>query len=343
MIFPSKGAKVKSIKNINNEGPSEVVIEVTSKCNFNCDGCFNKESFAELGRDQYLSNTYIKEIINSAVEAKVEMIRFTGGEPLLRPDIFDLISYAKNKGVATRLNTNASCINEDNIKLIDKYVDSVLVSFNGFDSISDEAWTNLPRSYDKKIKGLALLSSSSSVKIRIGTVLTKSNILNLEKIFEIIQQFKICWWEVYRPIAKDSFETIGEDIELVVNKLVKLSVRFGSIIPIANAIPFCIFDKELMNLVCLGAKPDDGHSRIIVDPRGFAKPSYFINENIGDPRDILSCWNHPFMKEMRSLKMIPSECTSCEYLESCKGGSRFKAKAVFGSYGAQDPLMIKKL
>lgn len=326
---------------IESNRPREVVIEVTSKCNFDCGGCFNKASFAKLERVEYLENAYIKKIIDSASEAQVRAIRFTGGEPLLRADIFDLLSYAKGKGLRTLLNTNATCITENNVKLIDKYVDSVLVSFNGFDSASDMAWTNTIRSFENKLKGLKLLkASSSSVRIRIGTVLTRFNILNLEKICETVLPLKIPYWEFYRPIIKDGEDTIKNDIELAIDKLTLLSFRFGSLIRIVNAIPFCVYDKPIMNLVCLGAIKDDGHSRIIIDPRGFAKPSYYINENIGDPTDIMSCWNHPFMKTMRSLEMIPDECKVCEYLETCKGGSRFRAKCAFGSYAAKDPLML---
>lgn len=319
--------------------PNEVVIEVTSKCNFDCGGCFNKMSFAEFDRKESETNHYLKKIIDSVHAAKIGMIRFSGGEPLLRRDIFDLISYAKEKGLKTRLNTNASLINERNIKMIDKYVDSVLVSFNGYDARTDELWTHLPGSFEKKINGLTLLNSSSTVAVRIGTVLTPSNTSNLAKFYEAIRPFNISHWEVYRPITKDLNESLKQSIEQTINSLISLSVRFGSLIPIANAIPFCLHDKELMNLMCNGAKSDDGHSRVIIDPRGFAKPSYFINQNIGSPLDILSCWNHPFMKDMRQLKMIPEKCMGCEYLQNCKGGSRYKAHLAFGNYAACDPLM----
>lgn len=318
--------------------PTEVVIEITSKCNFDCHGCFNRASFAHSGRREKLETDYIKKIIDSAVDAEIKMIRFTGGEALLSTDLFELISYAKKKGVHTRLNTNGSLITPEHADYFDKYLDSILISFNGHNQESDEAWTNTPNSFKNKLEGLKLLNSIRT-QIRIGTVLTSSTIENLEAIYSLISSFNISHWEVYRKITPEIKEDLKDNIETVIQKLAVLSVRFGSLIPIANSIPFCLYDKATMSKICNGALSDDGHSRIIVDPRGFAKPSYYINENIGDPRDILSCWNHPFMKKMRSLQMIPADCHSCSFLNLCRGGSRYKAHAAFGSYDARDPLM----
>lgn len=326
---------------VNKTLPTEVVIEVTSKCNFDCDGCFNRSSFAQFGRKEILELSYIKKIIDSASSAGIPMIRFTGGEALLRADLIEMLKYAKEKGVHTRLNTNGSLISPDHIDFFDKYLDSILISVNGHNQETDESWTNTPQSFKRKLEGLRLLQSTRT-QIRIGTVLTASTIKNLESIFSLIRPFHISHWEVYRKITPDLKEDIKENIETVINKLALLSYQLGAIIPIANAIPFCLYDKLTMSKICRGALSDDGHSRIIVDPRGFAKPSYYINENIGDPRDILSCWNHPFMQKMRNLEMIPQECKGCEYLEECRGGSRYKARAAFGTYESRDPLMVLK-
>ncbi len=97
---------------------------------------------------------------------------------------------------------------------------------------------------------------------------------------------------------------------------------------------------NLLNSFSLGAIYDDGHSRFVIDPRGFAKPHYFIDENIGDPLDPLACWHHPFMEKMRNLEFLPFECENCIYKLKCRGGSRFSAKMAFGEFDKPDPLMF---
>ncbi len=322
--------------------PFEVVIEVTSLCNFNCTGCFNNSSFAESGREH--SHTpedtqRIKTIIDSIAEAGIKTVRFTGGEPLLRNDLPELFEYARKKGLIIRLNTNASLIDKKKAELIHEFVDDVLISFNGYDNESDEAWTRLKTSFTRKMSGLSLLNPDK-LSIRAGTVLTSANIIHLEKIFEQIKRSPVTQWEVYRPVTPTIVEPLKEEIGTVVDKLIQLSVKFKSVVKIANAIPFCIHDREVMNELCLGAVADDGHSRMVADPRGFLKPSYFINENLGAPEHILEGWNHPFMKSMRELKFVPEKCHGCAYLSKCKGGSRFKAHSVYKSYSALDPLMV---
>jgi len=90
--------------------------------------------------------------------------------------------------------------------------------------------------------------------------------------------------------------------------------------------------------IALGAKYDDGHARIIISPEGYAKPSYFIDENLGT--DILESWNNPLMKDIRALKLVPDQCKECSFLKLCKGGSRFAAKLHSGDFKARDPLML---
>lgn len=318
--------------------PAEIVIEVTGRCNFNCEGCFNRYSFAEEGRNYQETGRKIKEVILAVKKAGVKVVRFTGGEPMLRADLFELIVFAHNLSLEVRLNTNASLIRPEHLPFFDKYVDSVLVSFNGFDSRSDAKWTQVKDSFSHKIKGLSLLGETRT-KLRLGTVLTPDNLENLDKIFPLVHSLKPFQWEVYREVTRAREHFFKAQLPVLMDQLLTFSVRMGSLVKIANAIPFCAGDKEKMSLFCLGAVADDGHSRFVVDPRGHSKPSYFINESIGLPEEILTCWDHPFMKEMRLLKMMPDRCRDCEYAPLCKGGSRYKARLINGSYQAPDPLM----
>jgi len=63
-----------------------------------------------------------------------------------------------------------------------------------------------------------------------------------------------------------------------------------------------------------------------------------MNENIGQPLDILGAWHHPFVKKMRDLKYLPEQCQECPFVFKCRGGSRQAAKMVFGDYWDLDPL-----
>ena len=330
--------EIKTVKDL----PLEVMIEVEPRCNFNCGFCFNKNSFAKQGRDiKTFTTSQVKKIIEAIAQAEVKIIRFTGGEPLLRKDIFELMEYAKSKGLRVRLNTNGSLIdNKEIVKKLNNLISSILIPIESYNDKEESLITGYPHSLEKKIKAIKLLKKEGLMTIRAGTVGTKESIKNLEKIFKLVQALKLDDWELYRPIPipENKFPLSRDDVRMLVNKLIKFGRKAGRTFNIVNGIPFCAYDKEKVDSISRGALPIDGHIRYAIDPRGYAKPDYYIDKNIGHPLDVLGCWNHPFMKRMRNLEYVPKECKDCQYLEKCRGGSRFAAKIAFNSFKAKDPL-----
>lgn len=317
------------------EKPQEVILEVTANCNFNCEGCFNKNTFAQEGRNiEEMSREYIKEIIDNVAKAGIPKIRFSGGEPLLRKDLLELLKYAKSKKLIVWMNSNATLITEEKAKELKPYIDNILVSLNGYDDETDGKWTCTPNSFSRKVQGIKILQEQG-IDVRCGTVATPDNIIHLEKIHTVVKKLGVKQWEVYRPIYKDMKSL---DIRTLYNKLVNITLETGQWHPIGNIIPLCSMNSKQLHILTSGGKSDDGHSRITVDPRGFAKPDYFSETNIGDPRDIMACWNHPHMKKIRNLEYLPKECKNCKLKDKCKGGSRELSYALHGTYDQPDPL-----
>lgn len=333
--------EIKKVKDL----PREVMIEVEPRCNFNCCFCFNKNSFAKQGRNiKTFTTSQVKKIINAIAQAKVKIVRFTGGEPLLRKDIFELMKYAKSKELKVRLNTNGSLIdNKKIVKKLNNLISSILIPIESYDDKKESLITGYQHSLEKKIKAIKLLKEEGSMTIRAGTVATKESIRNLERIFKLVQVLKLDDWEIYRPIPipENKFPISRKDVRILVNKLIKFGQKADRTFNIVNGIPFCAYNKEKVNSVSRGALPIDGHIRYAIDPRGYAKPDYYIDKSIGNPLDVLKCWNHPFMKKMRNLEYVPEECKNCQYIEKCRGGSRFAAKIAFNSFKAKDPLACR--
>jgi len=321
--------------------PREVMIEIEPRCNLDCEFCFNKNSFAEKGREieNKLTGSIIKKIIDSAVKAGIPRVRFTGGEPLLRKDIWNLAEYVKRKDIELRLNTNSTLIKSLNTaKKIAKYFDNLLLPIQYTDIFLKN--TNAKA----KFKAIHLLRRAGVKMIRVGTVATKEVIQNLDRVFNFVDSLPVDKWKLYRVIAipKNKRSFTRKNVKDLVDGLIKIKSKTNKIVNLINAVPFCSYDPIKVQQVAIGADAVDGHERLAVDPRGFAKPIYYMRENIGDPTDILSCWNHPFMKKMRNLEFVPKECQKCVFLKKCKGGCRFSAFVVNGKYDSADPLMNKK-
>jgi len=328
--------------------PKEVMIEVTPHCNFRCKFCFNRASFSnKTGEIKEFNTTYVKKIIDNIKKSGVPIVRFTGGEPLLRKDIFELVQYAKAQKLQVRLNTNGSLIKDyRTAKSLVECLDYALFSMHTFDPRKDEKITGFKDSFKKKIQVIKWFKKAGIKTIRISTIATLDNIRNLEKFYRLFKELKIDKWATNRiiPLPGENYVWGKRELPVLVEKLIKIKkdiVRnnIALKVHIVNAVPLCAYDPVKMNAVCSGAHSVDGHERFVIDPRGFSKPIYYIEKNIGDPLDILACWNHTFMKSLRNYNNLPIQCRRCPLLEKCKGGNRYCAFTANGSYSSSDPLM----
>ena len=337
--FKSYGDRELSpIKNI----PNEVMIEVESMCNFNCSFCFNKISFAQKGRNfKNIDTNSVKKIIKHLAKIEIPAVRFTGGEPLLRSDLIDLISYAKELGLYVTVNTNASLVTPGIAKKFKKIVDNVLISVESYKDKEEEAITGFTHALKKKKEAVNLLKSEGIEIVRAGTIISEKIINNLDAMGDFIFSLPFDQWEFYRPInftKKKSFLT-PKSIETLAEKIIDLREKEDKPVSIANAIPFCaINDLNKMNSICKGGLPEEGHNRLVIDSRNFVKPYYFIDKNIGSPLNILKAWQHPFVKKMKNLDFLPKECQNCNFRFKCCGGSRYAAKLDSNNWKAPDPL-----
>lgn len=307
--------------------PIEVMLEVEPRCNFQCAFCFNQHSFAKNGRAlPELKTVYWKKVIAGIARAGIKIIRFTGGEPLLRSDIYELMGYAKKKGLEVRLNTNGSLINKKNAKRIASLIDNVLISIESYEGVEEERINGFPGALEKKKEAIRLLKAAGLSRVRVGTVIRKKIIKDFDKMAKMIMSLPIDEWEFYRPVpgGRSKEKLVSKDIELLARVILALRQKTDKIVSIANSIPFCfIKDRNLMNAACTGAQFDEGHSRLVVDPRGFVKPHYFIDVDLGDPLDLMRAWKSPFLKKIRQF--MPKKCKQCAFRQKCLGGSRFNA------------------
>ncbi len=320
------------------EKPVELQVEVTQKCNYNCGFCFNQNVQAqgkELGLEQ------LKKIVDKAGEEGIERIRFTGGEPLLREDTFQILEHAKGKGLYVLLNTNASLVDEAAAEKIEACVDSVLVSLHAFDGVSEAKLSGGKGAFEKKIAAIKALAGKK-ILLRVGTILSKENIENLEKFHELVLELGLENWALFRPIPspQNKQPVSGDEMAKAVEKLNKINRENGSEFLIENALPFCCCEPEDAKRAAVGGANDDGHTKLSVDCGGKIKPSYYLDQDLGNVLEVSfkEAWESDFMKRLHALEFIAEPCHKCKHLVECRGGSRFSALFCNGSLYSLDPL-----
>ena len=320
--------------------PFEVSIELTTDCNYFCDFCFGK-NFPKKAKQPKTGD--LKKVIEKIASEGINRIRFTGGEPLLRKDVGELLSFAKEQGLFTSLNTNASLLSRQKIKELANSLDDVLISFHSLNEKQEQFLAGKKELFDKKLNAIKLLSSEK-VFVRASTILSTQNIKQLEEFKSLVESLPISQWVLLRPIPNPGnlFPVSRKEIASAVEKILKFNAgkKESERTLIENALPFCCSNPKEVEKVALGGLREDGHSTLFIDAYLSIKPSYFLDLGLGNALkdSILDAWKNPFMKRMHALEFIAEQCHKCMHVKKCMGGSRFSALLVNGSLYELDPL-----
>jgi len=180
--------------------------ECTMNCNFHCKHCGSKA-----GEKKYENGLSTEEIKNAFEDIARNFnpreitIAVTGGEPLLRLDIFEVMAYAKSLGFSWGMVTNGYLINENVVQQMkDAGMSSVVVSIDGIGKTHD-AFRGVEGSYEKAVQAVRLLSSAEFLKdLQITTSVHSENIGQLEEMYKTFIDFNITSWRAMNvdPIGR---------------------------------------------------------------------------------------------------------------------------------------------
>jgi radical SAM protein with 4Fe4S-binding SPASM domain len=152
-------------------GPLAVGINLTDRCNFRCCFCNIKEE----GKRE-LSLHEIKKLLEDLKELSVEHVSFTGGEPFLRKDIFEVLELAKELGFNVNVCTNASLIDESKAKKLNELgIDWITVSLHSLNKEKFERIAGIEGSFKRTIEGVEALAKHCKAKVNVVCVLTSEN------------------------------------------------------------------------------------------------------------------------------------------------------------------------
>lgn len=314
----------------------EIAIEATGHCNLACGICLIVNT-----RKTQPSADDLRRVIDETKSAGASTVRFTGGEPMLRKDLFDLTGYAKSAGLRVFLNTNGSLLNDRTIAEMEQSVDSVLVSVQGHDQDSEQRLTGGGALFRSKLENLKKLASSKVPVVRVDTIMSKTLLRRKESYVDILKTAGVRHWVLTRPMHRSGPAT-SEEYRLSRDEFLR-TLRFlialrkkGLETYVGNAVPFCV-DKSSRYDVLFGANSHTEARRLVYDCRGFYKPTYEMNTDLGNT--LTEAQRHPFLRRLWSLEHLPPPCSACLELKNCLGGNRFMAREAFGGEASADPLM----
>ena len=348
------------------EGMGPVVVwNSTKTCNLRCRHCY-MESDGKQYKGELTTNE-AKKFIDDLADFKVPVLLFSGGEPLMRQDFFELAEYAAGKNVRPTLSTNGTLITRETAQRIkDIGVGYVGISLDGLKEINDK-FRGVEGAYEKAMRGI---ENCVAVGQRVGLRFTinQHNLRDLENIFDFIEEKQInrvCFYHlVYSGRGNNMMDedVTPEESRHAMDIIIKRTKDFeerGLKKEILTVDNHC--DGVYMYLKALANGEDKIAEQIKhyistnggnrsgiafgeVDPFGYVHPDQFTQHHtFGNVRDrkFGDIWTDTTNEIMRGLKnrksLLKGRCAKCKFLDNCNGNFRTRAEAKTGDFWQSDP------
>ncbi len=190
--------------------PRLVFWETTAACNLVCSHCRRTEVADEVSPDE-LSREEAESLIDEMSGWGRTILVFSGGEPLMRPDIFRLMRYANEKGVIVALATNGTLIDQDLAKRIrESGVDRVSISLDGADEATHDVLRRLPGSFQSAIAGAQALRAEG-VPLQINVTVAKHNADQLDEMVSLAKDLGAAALHLFLLVPVGCGMEIAED------------------------------------------------------------------------------------------------------------------------------------
>lgn len=345
--------------------PFIVIWEVTQSCDLACLHC---RANARICRDPLeLTTLQGYGLIDDITEFGSPLLVLTGGDPLKREDLYDLISYSVAKGLRTTVSPSVTPLltNESIRKLKNAGISRIAVSLDGSTGEIHDSFRGVRGSHARTLEVLSECDRDG-IPIQVNTTVTRYNIGDFENIANLISGFNPVLWSVFFlvPTGRGKVEdTISpEEYESVFEKMYELSKVMPYDIKSTEAPHYRRYAaqarvREKRSGKCpleaaaetardaIGRAPrgiNDGKGFVFISHRGEVYPSGFLPLSGGNVKNesIVSIYRtSPLFTGIRDYGMLRGKCGACEFKNIC-GGSRARAYAVTGDYMESEPYCI---
>lgn len=332
-----------------------VVWGVTRRCNLACPHCYIDATGSRAsGRE--LTSGEARCLIDDAAALRSPIIIFSGGEPIMRDDFFELSAYAASRGLRTGLSTNGTLITEDVAEQIaDAGISYVGVSIDGTE-LTHDTFRKREGAFFTAVGGLTN-ARDAGIKTGIRFTVNKQNFLDLPAVTDLLITHRIprfCLYHlVYAGRASASMDITNEQraqmMDYLIERIPTLAEHGIEVLTTDNhADGIYIMQSTIkaqkedqMRILRAHGGCTAGQKIVNVDPEGRVLPCQFWQgATLGNIRNarLTEIWNHPneLLKMLRDKRAnLTGRCGACAYVEVC-GGCRVRAGAL-GDLWGDDP------
>ena len=335
-----------------------VAWELTRSCNLACVHC---RASAERGPyPGELSTEECRRVMDEIVAVGKPVIILTGGEPLLRPDIFDLARYGTDKGFRMVMATNGTLITEETIKEMKASgIQRISVSLDGPNPETHDLFRKVKGAFEGSLRGVEM-AKRMGLEFQINTTITKTNLHLIADILRLAVDLGAVAHHIFLLVPTGRGKELRDqeispsDYEKTLHwfyeqrEKVPLQLKatcaphyYRILRQRAKAEGKKITSKEhgldAMTRGCLG-----GISFCFISHIGQVQPCGYLELNCGNVREkpFQEIWENPeVFQNLRNTDGYRGKCGRCEFRKVC-GGCRARAYEISGDYMAEEPYCV---
>ncbi|MBN1637260.1 MAG: radical SAM protein [Deltaproteobacteria bacterium] len=323
------------------KAPYILAWEVTKACNLNCVHC--RASATNKTDPQELSTREGFALLDDLVNFGTKMVILSGGEPLLRKDIFEFAHHGTSLGLRMTLATNGSLITPAVVRQIkDSGIVRVSISLDGVSSDTHDKFRGVQGAFDQALRGVRILKQHD-IAFQINTTVAAVNMAQMDKFPEFVKDLGAHAWHVFFLVPTGRGQKVEpakiQDYQSMLENFYKVYSSAQIECKATCAPQFYRLIKEYGGDVktkgCL-AGTDFG----FVSSRGSVQPCGFLDVQCGNIRNVSfqRIWTEsPQLNLIRNPEKLKGKCGSCIEKTVC-GGCRARAFEVLGDMMDVDPI-----
>ncbi len=347
----------------NSVGPV-IAFNCTSRCNLYCLHCYSSSQANQ--KSEELTTAQAKQLLAQLVEVNCPVVLFSGGEPLLRGDLFELLAEAKRLGLRTVISSNGTLIDAVTAKqLTEVGVSYVGISIDGTEEFHDK-FRQVAGCFKAALEGIKNCKKAG-IKTGLRFTITKANAEQIPAVFDIAASSdirRICFYHLIRAGRAeklDSFAPIAEQNRRVLDVIIERTKDFvardliDEVLTVDNHAdgPYLLTKLIKVNnpryesarkLLLANGGNKVGEKIGCVGWDGNVYPDQFWrNYSLGSIKDktFKQIWENsadPVLNKLRNkLQFADPRCLWCKWFDLCKGNYRFLTSKADDKYWLNEP------
>jgi AdoMet-dependent heme synthase len=338
--------------------PKWIAWEITRRCNLQCVHCRSSSGLTAQDHPDFTLKQATSILDDIASYASPVMV-LSGGEPLLREDVFDIARYGTGKGLRMCLATNGTLVNDsvcDRIK--ETGIRMVSLSLDGAVAATHDNFRQQKGAFDGTMNAIRLFNQHG-IPFLINSSFTVRNRTEIPEIFKLVKNLGATAWYMFMIVPTGRGEEIMEELipENIYDEILEWHYQVEKEETGILMRPTCA--PHYYRIVRQKAKEDGsafkrrnlkfstggskgclaGQLICLINVDGDVLPCSYFPKPAGNifTSSFKDIWeNSQLLLELRDFKGYKGNCGKCEYLQVC-GGCRARAYAMSGDYLAQEP------